>query len=250
VSYRSLVKALYDEDFPAGTQCRLIPQIHTIQQHKRKICAVIGKDWIDVDDSVGMMLLSEGQMRERQDARNRAYSFEENERISELEADPESASLGSSRMSSDRVVDEKAVAKKGAIVPASRKRSTQWENTRSLDFDAFLDRLKPMYGPKGFVTIAHPAIRPGADDDFPFRLYRTLKKAGWPVNEYSGKKHFDVSTYGVTLGAVPDEDGRFPPHFYTLRYALEKSGLPLHLLSLPSERADEGVSIIVGPEYP
>ena len=35
-----------------------------------------------------------------------------------------------------------------------------------------------------------------------------------------------------------------------MKMEFEREGLPLHLRSLPSERAAEGVSIIIGKEYP
>lgn len=123
-----------------------------------------------------------------------------------------------------------------------------YENPRNLDIKAFVDRLG-YAGSKGPVVVTTPQNRVQPIDDFEYRLYNALKKAGWLLNSEM-RECYDVSAYGVTLKAIVENRSAVPPHFHTLKYSLEKSGCPVIVDIDIQDHNCEEVFLIVGADPP
>lgn len=133
-----------------------------------------------------------------------------------------------------------------AIQKGRGRRYTKYRNTRSLDVEGFVMRL--VDGQKGVVTLAFPKNLPQPVDNFFEILLNSLERAEWSIS--SKMEDFDVSAYGITLKAIVKSKNAIPPHFHTLKNALEKSGVPVHVdVDIQSHTRKE-VFLVVGSEPP
>src|ERR1039458_6943532 len=57
VTYSALVKSLYGKDVEVR-KCIDVPEVHTVQMHKRALCATIGDRWIKTYHGRGYEFLS------------------------------------------------------------------------------------------------------------------------------------------------------------------------------------------------